>query len=88
MVLQIIQRRKESAEEWMGNLGIKANECSYKEHFRWLKEQCINGINDEMMTAKIIKDLTIMQKKVKLQAKSDHRSTESPESNAKNCSRK
>ena len=34
---------------------IKGNECNYKEHDGQLKEQFINGLNDEMMAAEIIK---------------------------------
>ena len=36
----------ENGKEWMGHLKIKANDCSYKKHDRWLKEQLINGINN------------------------------------------
>ena len=36
----------------MGHLRIKANECNYKEHDRWLKEQFINGINDDCRVGK------------------------------------
>ena len=48
----------------MSHLRIKANECNYKEHDRPLKEQFINGINDEMMTAKILKELTTIRKTI------------------------
>ena len=37
---------------------IKAAECSYKEHYRRLKEQFINGIDDEEIMQDIIKELT------------------------------
>ena len=50
-----------SAEEGMGCLRIKANGCIYKKDDRWLK-QLINGINNEMMTAKILKELATIQK--------------------------
>ena len=46
----------------MSHLRIKSNECNYREHDRQLKEQFINGINNEMMAAKIIKELLDMQK--------------------------
>ena len=39
----------------MGRLRITSNELNYKKHDRWLKEQLINEINYEMMTAEIIK---------------------------------
>ena len=52
----------ESAEVWMDHLRIKANECNYKECVRQLKEQFINGINDEIMTAEIMKELTTIGK--------------------------
>ena len=42
----------------MGRLYIKAAECSYKEHDRLLKEQYINGINNEEVMKEIIKELT------------------------------
>ena len=43
-----LQRKEnESAQEWMGRHHIKVAECNYKEHNRQLKEQFINGINDE-----------------------------------------
>ena len=51
-----------SAEEWMDYLRVKANESIYKEHDRHLKKQFINRINDEMITAERIKELTTIQK--------------------------
>ena len=45
----------------MGCLRMKTNESNYKEKDRRLKEQFINGINDEMMT-EIIGELTIIRK--------------------------
>ena len=41
----------------MGHLRINANEYSYKDHDRQLKEQFLNGINDEMVMAEIIRQL-------------------------------
>ena len=38
-----------------GHLGIKANKNNYMEYDRQLKEQFIDGINDEIMTGEIIK---------------------------------
>ena len=40
--------------EWKGCLIIKANECSYNEKNRRLREQFINGINDDDMMTKIV----------------------------------
>ena len=34
---------------------LKANECNYKQHDRELKSKFINGINDEMITAEMIR---------------------------------
>ena len=40
---------------------IKANECSFKEKDRSLKEQFINDINDDYMIKEIIGDLTTIR---------------------------
>ena len=32
-----------------GHLRITANECNYKEHDKWLKEQIVNRTNDDMV---------------------------------------
>ena len=42
----------------MGRFCIKAAECTYKEYDGWVKEQFINGINNEEITHIIIKGLT------------------------------
>ena len=36
---------------------IKAAECNYKEHDQQLKEQFLNGIDNEEITQEIIKEL-------------------------------
>ena len=41
---------------------IIEDECNYQVHDRQLKEQFINGINNEMMTTQKIKDLTTVRK--------------------------
>ena len=46
----------------MGHLRIKASKYDYKEKDRRLKEQFINGINDEDMMTEIIRELTKIQK--------------------------
>ena len=45
----------------MGRLGIKVANCKDKENDRRLKEQLINGMNDETITAKIIKELIVLK---------------------------
>ena len=57
-----VGEEKESAEEWMGHLRVKANECEYKERARMLKEQLINGIGDNDMMAKIMKNSIMIKK--------------------------
>ena len=46
----------------MGHLGIKANKCEYKERDRRLKEQFINGINDDDMITENIRELTVIKR--------------------------
>ena len=48
----------ETSDEGMGRLRIKAAKCKYKETDRHLKEQLINRINDDMVTAEIIREHT------------------------------
>ena len=36
--------------EWMGHLRIKAKECESKERDRWISEEFMNGVNDDMKT--------------------------------------
>ena len=45
----------------MGHLRIKSIECSYKEKDWKLKEQFINGINDNDMVTEIIRELTTIK---------------------------
>ena len=52
----MVREEKESAEEWMGHLGVKTKECEYKERDMRLKEQFINGINGDDMITEIIKN--------------------------------
>ena len=56
----------ESSEEWMGRLKVKATDCKYKDGGRNLKEQFINGTNDQAMTAEIMKELTIIKEHSKI----------------------
>ena len=58
---KLSRTKSKSSEEWMGHVKFRANECNYKKHHSQLKEHFINGIHGEMMTAKIIKQLTMMQ---------------------------
>ena len=47
---KLIGQQCQVAEEWMGRLRIKANECVYKEKDKILREQCINGISNDEIT--------------------------------------
>ena len=59
----LVREEIESAEEWTGCITVKANQCEYKERDRRLKEQFVNGINDNyMMTAKI-RELAIIKRR-------------------------
>ena len=53
----------------MGRLRIKATECKHRESTRMLKEQFINSMNYEVMTADIIKELTALKDTAKLKSK-------------------
>ena len=57
---KLIREEKESPEEWMGHLRVKANECECKDRDKRLKEQFI--INDDEMMTEIIKELAIIKK--------------------------
>ena len=46
----------------MGCLRVKASDCEYKEKERMLKEQLINGINDDYMMTEIIRELAMIKK--------------------------
>ena len=46
-----------SAEEGIGQLRVKVNECNYHEHDRHLKKQFINSLKSKSLTTKIIKVL-------------------------------
>ena len=54
----MIRQSDESVEEWMGSLRTVVIKCNYKEIDRQLKEQFINGLNDEEMLVEIIRELT------------------------------
>ena len=58
---KLIREKKENAKEWMGHL-----RGQYKERDGRLKEQFINGINDNMMT-EIIWELTAIKRLLKYQ---------------------
>ena len=51
------RKENESVEECRGGLCIKAAECNYKEHVKWLKEQFNNGIDNKEIIQEIIKEL-------------------------------
>ena len=52
---KLIRTSDESAEEWMVRIRPKAREFNWKEVNRRLKELFISGINNQTMTAEIIK---------------------------------
>ena len=45
----------------LDRLRVKISECKCKENYGRLKEQFINGINGEVMTAEIVKEMTVMK---------------------------
>ena len=45
----------------MGRLQVKTEDCKGKEKDRRLKEQFTNGMNDEAITADVIKELTVLK---------------------------
>ena len=49
-IAKLVREQKRNNKEWMGDLRMKANKCSYMEKDERLKEQFINGINNDMMT--------------------------------------
>ena len=61
---KLIRKQNENAEEWMGCLRIKANECGYKEKDRRLKDQCTNGINGDDMRTDMIRELTAIKRQM------------------------
>ena len=48
----------ESADEWIGRLGVAPAECNYRELDGQLKEQFIHGLSDKLMLDEIIRELT------------------------------
>ena len=59
---KLTREQNENAEEWMGRIRLKVIECSFKERDRRLKEQFINGISNEEMMTKIIREVTQIKK--------------------------
>ena len=55
------RKKKESAQEWMGELNIKAIDCKCQKYDGRLEKKFINGLNDESIIAKIIKELTVLK---------------------------
>ena len=53
---------EKGTEEQMGCLRVKANEYKYERKDTRLKEQFINGINDDDMMTKIIRELTVFKR--------------------------
>ena len=51
---KLIREQSENAGEWMDCLRLKENECKYRAKDRKLKEQFINGKNNNKMMKEII----------------------------------
>ena len=51
------KKSHESPQKWMGRLHIKAMDCKYREYDRRLKEQFVNGLDNENIIAEILKEL-------------------------------
>ena len=60
------RHNSENVEEWMKRCRIAAKECNYQESDRWVKEECINGINDDNMLIEIVTELKAMKKTRKI----------------------
>ena len=56
--------KKKNANELIDCLRLNANECKYKERGRRLEEHFINRINDDDMLTEIIKELSVIKKKL------------------------
>ena len=56
---KLAKEQNDNAKERMGHIRIKINEAGYKEKYRRLKEQSINGIDDNNMMTEIIRQVTI-----------------------------
>ena len=50
-----------SAQKWVSRLWVNTAECKYKENAGKLKEQLINGMNDEAITTIIFKYLMVLK---------------------------
>ena len=84
---KLVKQYDKREEEQMGCLRVKTTECNYKERDRRQKEQFINGIDDQAMMVKIIKELTAKKDTKEVASKEyQHgkmgRSTKVPESHA------
>ena len=55
---KLSRQNNENSKQWGGRLRIMAAECNYKELDRYLKQQCINGLNDDDMMVEIILEFT------------------------------
>ena len=59
---KLIRGQNGNETEWMGYLKIKADKCGYIDKYRRLKEQFINGINDNNIMNEIIIELMTLKK--------------------------
>ena len=53
---KLIRNSYDSVHKCMGRLRVQERDCKYIEVDRRLKEQFINGINNQAMTAEIIRE--------------------------------
>ena len=58
---KLVRNADKSTEEWMGRLRVKEIKYKCKEIDRRLKEQFINGINDQTMTSEIRRELMVIK---------------------------
>ena len=58
---KLSRKSAESVQEWMARLWIKVPEYTHQENDQGLKEQFINGMNDEDITAIITKELIALK---------------------------
>ena len=61
-ICKLAEKQTENMKTWIGYLEIKAKKCDCKEKDRSLSEQFINGINDNDMIIKILRELKAIKK--------------------------
>ena len=58
---KLIRQCDETAEELVSCVTVKATDCKYKDKDSKQNEQLVNGINDQAMIMKVIKELTAIK---------------------------